>query len=194
MESQSNLLRNSLVTLAASLAMMAALALPGRAIAADVEQTQSLGILTSPVTLGFHDSISQLHLPGTTFLDHFTFSLSPPSNFNSFAATLDLGTVSQISGISASLFTGGGALVASGIPFGSALSIVPTTSIASGAYDLRVSGTVTGTLGGSFAGTLNASPTAPIPEPETYAMMLAGLGLMGFVARRRKQGLEHAYA
>jgi len=29
--------------------------------------------------------------------------------------------------------------------------------------------------------------TTPIPEPETYAMMLAGLGLMGFVARRRKQ-------
>lgn len=26
-----------------------------------------------------------------------------------------------------------------------------------------------------------------IPEPETYAMLLAGLGLMGFVARRRKQ-------
>ncbi len=28
---------------------------------------------------------------------------------------------------------------------------------------------------------------APVPEPETYAMMLAGLGLIGFVARRRKQ-------
>lgn len=26
----------------------------------------------------------------------------------------------------------------------------------------------------------------PIPEPEAYAMLLAGLGLMGFVARRRK--------
>jgi uncharacterized protein (TIGR03118 family) len=26
-----------------------------------------------------------------------------------------------------------------------------------------------------------------VPEPETYAMMLAGLGLLGFVARRRKQ-------
>jgi len=25
-----------------------------------------------------------------------------------------------------------------------------------------------------------------VPEPETYAMMLAGLGLMGFVARRTK--------
>ncbi len=29
--------------------------------------------------------------------------------------------------------------------------------------------------------------TAAVPEPETYAMMLAGLGLMGFVARRRKE-------
>ena len=24
-----------------------------------------------------------------------------------------------------------------------------------------------------------------VPEPETYAMMLAGLGLLGFIARRR---------
>ena len=27
---------------------------------------------------------------------------------------------------------------------------------------------------------------AAVPEPETYAMLLAGLGLMGYVARRRK--------
>lgn len=27
----------------------------------------------------------------------------------------------------------------------------------------------------------------PVPEPETYAMLLAGLGLLGAVARRRKQ-------
>jgi len=28
--------------------------------------------------------------------------------------------------------------------------------------------------------------TAPVPEPETYAMLLAGLGLIGFIGRRRK--------
>jgi hypothetical protein len=31
--------------------------------------------------------------------------------------------------------------------------------------------------------------TAPVPEPESYAMLLAGLGLMGFVARRRNNKL-----
>ena len=26
-----------------------------------------------------------------------------------------------------------------------------------------------------------------VPEPESYAMMLAGLGLLGFIVRRRKR-------
>lgn len=54
------------------------------------------------------------------------------------------------------------------------------------AYDL-------GSMANFNAGGITNSETigydyifAPIPEPETYAMMLAGLGLMGFMARRRK--------
>ncbi|HSH72747.1 MAG TPA: PEP-CTERM sorting domain-containing protein [Methylophilaceae bacterium] len=35
--------------------------------------------------------------------------------------------------------------------------------------------------------TIPTGPVAAVPEPETYAMMLSGLGLMGFVARRRSK-------
>ncbi len=34
-----------------------------------------------------------------------------------------------------------------------------------------------------------ASITSPIPEPSTYALMLGGLGLIGFMAHRRKRNL-----
>lgn len=34
---------------------------------------------------------------------------------------------------------------------------------------------------------LSDAPIAAVPEPETYAMLLAGLGLMGAVVRRRRQ-------
>lgn len=43
--------------------------------------------------------------------------------------------------------------------------------------------------GGDNVGALldNVSVTA-VPEPESYAMIMAGLGLMGFIVRRRKNG------
>ena len=41
----------------------------------------------------------------------------------------------------------------------------------------------------SYGGSLDAvSLTAAVPEPQTYALMLAGLGAIGCLARRRRQG------
>ena len=50
-----------------------------------------------------------------------------------------------------------------------------------------------GSAGGWWSGAgvrdlaFKAELTAAVPEPETYAMFLAGLGIMGVMARRRKQ-------
>ena len=44
---------------------------------------------------------------------------------------------------------------------------------------------------GSYELTLTAQGNlAPVPEPETYALMLAGLGLVSLTARRRRQKLN----
>ena len=48
------------------------------------------------------------------------------------------------------------------------------------------------TLSGSYIGAANLETVSvgAIPEPETYALMMAGLGVMAFVARRRKQARQ----
>jgi hypothetical protein len=37
--------------------------------------------------------------------------------------------------------------------------------------------------GGAYGGVVSATP---VPEPETYAMLLAGLGMVGFMIKRRR--------
>lgn len=53
-----------------------------------------------------------------------------------------------------------------------------------GSYYLTLSGKIKGESSNYSISTLSVSP---VPEPSTYALMLAGLGLVGFMARRRKQ-------
>jgi len=52
-----------------------------------------------------------------------------------------------------------------------------------GNYYLQVFGVTKGSLGGLYTGAISVTP---VPEPETFAMLLAGLGVMGAIARRRK--------
>ena len=52
---------------------------------------------------------------------------------------------------------------------------------------LGVQVNVNGIGAGLSHASLYTAAVTPVPEPETYALMLAGLGAMGFVARRRRQ-------
>lgn len=50
-------------------------------------------------------------------------------------------------------------------------------------FGIVASGAGHGSLGVNF--NLSAQGVSPVPEPESYAMLLAGLGLMGVIIRRR---------
>ncbi|SFH18042.1 PEP-CTERM protein-sorting domain-containing protein [Nitrosospira sp. Nsp14] len=60
------------------------------------------------------------------------------------------------------------------------LSIAYDSAITGPAY-IQITGVTDGGNGGIYSGAIAAA----VPEPETYAMLLAGLGLMGAVVRRR---------
>ncbi len=61
-------------------------------------------------------------------------------------------------------------------------SIGANWMLQSGTYDLEFWGTI-GANGGGYSGELD---TTPVPEPTGWALMMAGLGAMGMLARRRK--------
>ncbi len=60
-------------------------------------------------------------------------------------------------------------------------SLLPT-----GQYGFNFSGKIKDDkVGGTYSGTLTLN-VSPVPEPETYALLLAGLGLLAFTARRKE--------
>lgn len=67
-------------------------------------------------------------------------------------------------------------------------SVVHTTVAGVGSAKITGSGNIDTTYSSSYSayGKVVYTYALPVPEPETYAMLLAGLGLVGAIARRRK--------
>ena len=164
---------------------------------AHADSTTSLGTLSVPTSVNYGNSFSSAS--ATPFYDAYYFTI-PDGNANSVTSTISSGSLLGISGLQARLFSGhsnptgtlpNGAITA----WGNVVNVLPgvnietvvlnSTSLLAGNYTLQIRGTVDGFAGGSYAGVLNLTP---VPEAETYAMFLAGLGLMGFISRRRMLG------
>lgn len=108
-----------------------------------------------------------------SFFDTYSFTLSTASTLTSyFTNTFPL---TPLTG-SYSLFSTDG-LVKTGN-----LAATFTETLAAGDYSFFVTGS-SGAKAGAY--TLTAA-IAAVPEPETYALFLAGLGAVGFLAARRR--------
>jgi hypothetical protein len=134
----------------------------------------------------------------------FADPISGSSFTNVVVGTINISTLSNLSGS----FFAADSLSFAPLPFsltldsvtftsgtvGSLVDLLPAandfsfTNVAAGDYVIRASGTLLGD--GQFKNFAIIGATynvTAVPEPETFAMLLAGLGLMGTIARRRNK-------
>ena len=166
--------------------VFAAASLGSTAFAADISSAPKA--LAFVDTSAFFGDAFAMGNASNTFADHFTFSVTgtTPTNLDAIVSSISRTASVGLDITGLSLYTSGGTLVSSGASMSTGAIDVWTLksdSLAAGNYYVRVNGTMVSTTSGSFGG---AIMLAPVPEPETYGMMLAGLGLVGFLARRRR--------
>lgn len=135
--------------------------------------------------------LSDIITHGTgSFVDQLKFSVTTPTLSAGWVADMQFGAPGfgtfDITGLSVQLYTEGGTLLNNldSSPLSTADYKFGSGVFLPGNYYFTVSGVGAGSLGGQY--TFYASTLAPVPEPEAYAMLLAGLGLIGGIVRRRK--------
>lgn len=160
-----------------TLAAAAALAM-GMSSAQAADTTFTMPVSPSPAYSSGTVSVSG------SFTDYWRFE-APTDLVSGGALKIDILTLLDIDNIGISLWHDDtdDTLVANGST-GSVSSWVFNQAVTAGQdYFFKVTGDAVGAHGGSYIFTA----VAAIPEPGTYTMLLAGLGVVGFIAFRRRQ-------
>ena len=135
-------------------------------------------VRTTPMGLGMSDPYSVISIGGSATLSFssavnaFTFLWGSPDNGNSLEIATNNLPLTTYTG---SQFKTLGGLVGDGVNANTRLFTITGTA-----------GTLINSITFKSSNTAFEVATAPIPEPETYALMLAGLSAVGFMARRRR--------
>jgi len=139
-------------------------------------------VVTGTAVVGNTAFFGVTHFDSAPFTDLITFTFSGVVTASASIVTIDLAPGNNIDFTGAWL--GSQALTLS--PNGTfETGFITSAGPFNGSVTLKVTGTTDAGNGvfSSYSGTINITP---VPEPETYAMMLAGLGALGFLARRRQ--------
>jgi hypothetical protein len=176
-----------------------ALAVGTSLIATDANAFLKIGY-EAPIAIGSNVSFSDSFSTPTSFNDLFLFTVTSPSNAGGYAVSSPFSTPATssvpwpVSFTSFNLMnesTPTPSIVAGGTgtigPSFFAYFVNPVVLTPGTLYGLNITGN--SLAGGSYTGSLtvtNGSITL-VPEPSTWAMMLGGLGLIGFMSYRRRQ-------
>ena len=129
------------------------------------------------------------------YFSEFLFTFNPAANVQSATITLD--NPSGVSGLGEQMYAWTGSFLQAAPATSQVIQswvqdsgVVTTATIsapmlAAGSYVLEVGGTTAGPASGNFGGTISFV-TAPVPEPSTGVMLLAGLALIGAMVRRAR--------